>query len=677
MPPALRTLIASHSAFFATTALALWIIQSTQIVPLDAASFAYLGTIIVASAFALIALPARQGAVLIGLLAAEISAVLFVVMARTTMPVERTIALAALAFVGSVIAIIVVFRTRPVVVSQVSLGAYVGFAGITALLAGGATRSALIAILAFVFLTGFLGLANYAVQLVLEHRAEMRTVWRTFAARSGPVVLGRSVILVFPAFALAAVGVLVYQGLETTLHTSIYEDVGIVRMDPSSDSAIAKRSLEQDLRFTVREAERLAGLRMRRQIDSVESAVALGLTATPAVVDTLVESFRPAPIPSKPCDRLQFRILRKRITFRSGCRALIADYNRRLAGAYQSKTTALRTRLTGAASRGETRLGDVIGDLRAEMESALKSTFADVGLTVSALFFMLVVTQAIGTAMLACGLIAAVQLVLGRVVFNAPGFASSGDGIGLSTHAGNTMQLEPGDAEPLEVKMLQQLPLDPSDLADSDRGWWVFPGIGRTGVGSVGRLSIPRPFTVTMSRLLTGRLWMYRIDPGLPRGNADPPVLTKDGDLLFVCIKVRPSQPITIRLQDVVAFSPSVRLQSSYTTHVSAHFLELGSFYCTARVPEGESGTIVLLSQGSLVACPEGPKCTPSYSTLAWDQRAKFGLAQSLSIEGVWFTEPFLVSRDRNAVIVDEGIPPRLQFLRRFWRLIRYMVLPF
>jgi hypothetical protein len=162
----------------------------------------------------------------------------------------------------------------------------------------------------------------------------------------------------------------------------------------------------------------------------------------------------------------------------------------------------------------------------------------------------------------------------------------------------------------------------------------------------------------------------------------------------ILVVTLVPGQQVVFRMDSLLGFSSGVTLKTAYSTHAGLFFLGLGSFYHYA---EGD-GHIALLANGGWSRPAKKDEEAFASNLLAWDRRAKFGLAHlkettdddkdheieakaaglaSRSV-GHWFSQSQLILSSKDgAIMLDNSKTVIDGYGRHALRLFRYLVLPF
>lgn len=178
-----------------------------------------------------------------------------------------------------------------------------------------------------------------------------------------------------------------------------------------------------------------------------------------------------------------------------------------------------------------------------------------------------------------------------------------------------------------------------------------------------------------IQRLLAQRYAMTKVDlrPGKGYGK-ESPIVAAPTNRAFVVIKVSGCQKVHFKVQDLVAASGGIELESIYSTHFGANLLGLGSFHTLAT---GEGTLILQTYDMGILDGGDGHVAAPG-QLLAWDNNQHFALGQRLGFMGLWFNPPALIlSAPKGATLLDQGRSEAMGFFRHLWSLLRYMFLPF
>ena len=320
---------------------------------------------------------------------------------------------------------------------------------------------------------------------------------------------------------------------------------------------------------------------------------------------------------------------------------------------------ATAAKAKNASEQSSTRLVETV-------EEAIQAAFDGIDQTVRSMFGVLVLLEAVSNVVLLGGLVGALAMILGRVLFDARAKDLK------KLHA---FSLSKGSASKLDFCVLDEVRLNDKALAGSDKGWHIFTLASRHGEGTHLILAVPQPTSSLFQRIFTNRLLMTCVDTNAEqvrdadKGHA--PTISSPGDLQFVCIGVRPGQAITFKMGDLSGFTANVHLRSVYTTHVGANLLGLGTFYSVAYVgsedaamgsdtsgePGSAIGTIILRSDGNRIGCADAQSNSwRPEDCLRGTAGTKFAVKQELGLVGVWLVPgPDVQVQDEAAGRVRRG----------------------
>lgn len=587
---------------------------------------------------------------------------------------------------------VAVFRTSPLY--------YAAAVGVLTIAVGVIAESWWVALAMLLGISGLLVVLNYAVQLVLDHEREIRSLW--FKKAPDFEIAGASaVLLMIPIFMLVAVGGFANAALQKSLIHSMYTDNPFYVMDRrivNSGCDLGPKGaaeLELDLECTIKADmamfERLADEQVATNLATIQRAS----NDTPAAAVEAMRKIKPATIDHRPaCIRFEDKFAGIKVTFRTGCRELVHYINEVLERNHQRMVTLISSRLeAGNASVNEV-INNNAQQYREEMSNQIRILEERLRTTNRQVFKAVRVLQYLTWFLLIVTLIATFQMLMGRIFFDK------------DTRRRLTFRL----AKPHQ--RVQDITSKSSDniLLREDiptregrpTRWFVSLQMARRGAETRMNAVIPLKRTAVVQRILSSNYVMTAIDVmplNLTQNNAqeaNEPVISVPGDHRLVRIILKPGQSIGFRMADLVAFTDDIELKTRYTTHIGANLLNLGSF-CTVAVggfpkpgASGENmwtestqqppwgGAIILRSEGiGVTTCSDGTS-TPVSNLLAWDDSQEFVLEQVLHPWRVWFNEPSVVAvNSKDSVLLDEGTPGRWPILSRLGNMFRYFWLPF
>lgn len=562
-------------------------------------------------------------------------------------------------FVATVFAMLATFRVHAIW--------YLLFASSIGLVVGDAVGSVGSAVGAALTTSIALALCNYLTKLVLDHRHEIRQI-PSFIQGVRPTLILTMLLIWSPAVFLAAVGWMLNDAIQNQVREALYAGELIMPDPEMSDQHGASRDIQADIIYTINQHERVALLAYETSIQEGSVKVDDSLSAVQKGVASVIDAQRPTGIDEHAaCAHAAFR-LKFGIKIRLGtlCRGIVRAVESAIDSTYRkgearinAMTSARVAELRAAKSQTEVQA-------REDGVRFIQDTYEGYRASARLSLLALKVARYIGYIMLVGALVAALQLALGRVMFDLPA-----DSLKKGHANGMTFQLSSeGIAEGLDWSAANEVKL--IDHGGRGRTWYASFRVARAGNGTEQWVRVPHVFECSLQRAFTGRLLLTRID--VPKTGASTPILSVPGDLKLVCIDIQKGQEINFRMSDLIAFSDGVRLRSVYSTHVGAQLLGLASFYSVAT----GDGTIVLESEGEGVARAKRGMSVPATRLLAWDRRHEFSLAQRLSVFGVWLNEPSLrILSESGAAVLDESRPTRMRFARRLWSVSRYLFLPF
>jgi hypothetical protein len=524
-----------------------------------------------------------------------------------------------------------------------------------------------------------LGLMNYVIQLFIDHQHEIAAIPRRWLLGLNVVEVGQTLYIWLFAVIFIMSGLAINQLAQQSLHLAIYRAGAIVR-EPHGPGKDMDRSIERDLLYTIERARFEDVRAYRRTMVRTRSFGDEAWKEFPFQTEIFIESQRPGDLDAnEACKNAQTRVLGKSITFRTMCRDMVNGVNGLIQSSFETTKLKLVTLAETKTAASEHAKNKTIDDAEREGIAAINEGYRGFRQSIVALFILLWSYVLVGYLALLCGLVASLQLVVGRVLFHDSVISSRNSQIGGGTPQRFCLDTEAkgNSARKLDFSKAHEVTL--ASMATDDFApeyWYLSAGTARKGVGTHMFLWIPQFWRCFFQRLIARRLLMTRV--AMPRKaraarGATDARISVSGDCLLVPIRIQDKQSVVFRMRDLVAFSNAVTFKSIYTTYVGAHLLGLGAFYSVA---EGR-GIIVLRSDGLQLAGSARGTSVPSVNLLAWDRRSQFALAQSLGIFGVWFNDPNIVTRSvRHSALIDEGSASRFPLASRFWRLLRYLFVP-
>lgn len=524
-----------------------------------------------------------------------------------------------------------------------------------------------------------LGLMNYLIQLFIDHQHELAAIPRRWLLGLNVAEVGRTLYIWLFAVIFIVSGLAINQLAQESLHLAIYR-TGLIIREPRLAGKDTDRSIERDVLYTVEHARFEDVRAYRRMMAQTRSFGDGAWKEFPFQTEIFIESQRPGDLDAnEACKNAQTRVLGKSITFRTMCRDMVNGVNGLIQSSFETTKLKLVTLAKTKTAASEHAKNKTIDGAEREGIAAINEGYRGLKQSIVALFMLVWTYLLVGYLALLCGLVASLQLVVGRVLFHDPVISSRNSPMSGAHPQRFCLDTEAVDnsARKLDFSKAHEITLA-SMATDSfaPKCWYLSAGTARKGVGTHMFLWIPQFWRCFFQRLIARRLLMTRVAmPGKARGarGATSARISVSGDCLLVPIRIQDKQSVVFRMRDLVAFSNDVAFRSIYTTYVGAHLLGLGAFYSVA---EGK-GIIVLRSEGLQIAGSARGTSVPSVNLLAWDRRSQFALAQSLGIFGVWFNDPNIVTRSvRHSALIDEGSASRFPLASRFWRLLRYLFVP-
>ncbi|MDZ4783858.1 MAG: hypothetical protein SGJ19_26725 [Planctomycetia bacterium] len=562
------------------------------------------------------------------------------------------------------------------------------------------THSVVTTLLMALALGGLLVLLNYGVQLVLDHEREIRLL--TLKDAPSFEIAGKSAfVLLLPVLLLVAFGSAMNYYFQSWLIRTPYaeavwlgDNVPIVHSHcREGPEGIAE--LERDLDCSISRWE--SGLKAQTDtyVNEASGDVKRLSNQAPDAVAKQVMALRPPTIEDQTaCSGFQksYDLFRASITvsFTSPCRTLIEHVNEALTRSHAKMAKAINDSVGAANADVNTVVTAHTDRFRQDVSNEIHRSAERARETNRQLFIALRILQVISWVLLSVSVVAAYQMLLGRVVFDRK------TANGVTFRLAKPHQL----VKPLSMTLHHMLDLH-ADLPKQTRRkgnatrWFVSLKVSRWGEDASMNAALSCAGTAPLQRMLAGNYVTTAIDivpipftienGSIPKLNSNGPKLSVAGDHRLVRIELKPGQKVGFRIADLVAWTDRVELISRYTTHIGASLLKLGSFCIVAEgaqpdegvLGSGEFGYIVLRSEGELVSVSDEGTSTPVSNLLAWDESQEFALAQRLHPWKVWINEPSVVTRSvAGAVLLDEGSPGQWPLLGRIGNLFRYFLLP-
>jgi hypothetical protein len=524
---------------------------------------------------------------------------------------------------------------------------------------------------------------NFAFKMFVDNWPNMRSAWLLAEAKRKSIT-GREVAkLVWPIIVLAAIGIIANIAIQRAIVNYSYDSGLVLRQ------ATTPRNLEGDIDYTIDERTKVAsseiiakGVSTRTAVDSVTSDTARrfmrifgALEPTPYDVEKVCKNFVGSTSRSRSILERAGGLFSRgskqtfQVDLRGQCKEAFTEISNQGADAWRtSKDT-----ITGEvyASRDDFNAAVFRKHLGAEnfalAELADASAKARTGMHY--IFDALRALAWWSWITLFCAVVAVCVQVLARLLFDnerasfqlAPKLQ---EGMGpLKVHQHDKLQLN-------LVAEFQHPGSSTEPVRSAPKRWFVTFDAARYGNGTQMNTDWYRLRPAFFRRLVKNRLLFTQVD--VDPGAVDPPVISAQGDVSLLDIYLERDRELVFRLEDLIAFSDGMILRSCFSMNVATEIFGLGSFYTTAK---GE-GRIVLRTEGHEHVLASECRQFPSGIMLAWDHSARFTLAQSLNLRGVWGNAPSLVLQSDGKAILDEGRPGDPDLLRRIWQLLRFVVLP-
>lgn len=528
---------------------------------------------------------------------------------------------------------------------------------------------------------GLLFVANYLVQLVLDHRHERDRILLLADSLPTRKIVVLTLLFWLPSAMLIAAGIWINWQVQTKIKDAVYVSE-LIERSHAPTGASGQSELERDVYYTIDVRELRAQQNFASDLAVAQQKGDFEAAKFPGLVSASFEKARPPGIDErKACQgaELKAKILGKQRrlgSFKGLCRNMLravenmvmTTYNRSRAAAEQYTSEKIqKLRTTGREAEA---------DFAQIGKEAIKANFDRYRKLAAAVFVMMLAFSLLSYLMLVGALVGGFNIVLGRLLFDAS----------LPPHksrktASVAFRLDPrdGDATELSFKPYNSLKLrELSEGRDDIACWFVSFDAMRVGAGTHMRLWSPQPHQSVLQRVLSRRYLMTKVailDEEVAAATVEnEPTISSPGDLKLICIEIENGQEVVFHMGEMIAFTNEVRLSSVYTAHVATHLLGLGSFYSVAS----GSGYLVLRSEGADVRKVKRGLSIPPATLLAWDRRTEFTLAQQRSLAGVWFNDPSVISSSEDGVgILDEGRAGGTGLWQRLWRLFRYLFMPF
>lgn len=528
---------------------------------------------------------------------------------------------------------------------------------------------------------GLLFVANYTVQLVLDHRQERSRLVLLIDRLPKWKIAGLTILFWLPSATLVVAGMAINWQIQTKISDALYASNLIERSTVAAGSS-ARSELERDVYHTIDVRELEAQQRFAADLAAAQEKGDFELAKFPGLVSAGFEKARPPGIDEhKACQgaELTAKILGKRRrlgSFKGLCRNMLRAVENMVMTTYDRSRTAGENYAGRKTEQWRTSGQKAESDFAQVGKDAIKVNFDRYRALAAAVFIMLLALSLLSYLTLTGALVGGFNIVLGRLLFDAgPPTRENRKTTALA------FRLDPldGDATRLDYKpynalKLRELSNDRNDI----KLWYVSFDAMRVGAGTHMRLSSPQPHRSILQRLVSRRYLMTKVairdDEVVNASTDNEPTISSPGDLKLICIKLERGQEVVFHMSEMIAFTNGVRLTSIYTAHLATHLLGLGSFYSVAS----GTGYLVLLSEGADIRKVKRGLSFPPATLLAWDRRTEFTLAQQRSLAGVWFNDPSVISSSDDGVgILDEGRAGGTGLWQRLWRLFRYLFMPF
>jgi Mitochondrial biogenesis AIM24 len=566
-----------------------------------------------------------------------------------------------------------------VMVSYIRVGVewYAAFVISCGALVGWRLDDPLIGVVGAAFFGVLLFSVNYPVQMILDHsheRSRARALWKSAGFGA---VLGWSLLYWLPSGLLFAGGVWLNTKFQEFVVEKAYQSDLVTAMPDQPHNS--RSDIERDIYYTISQWEIAGRKKFEESLKERMKKGAVTVATVPDVVTELFEQIRPPRANvNKACSgAVSPKILGKRFTFKGVCAGIVLGIEGWVLGWFERARASAIASTTQRVQQAKDK--EVIAEqtLLDAGNAGIKQLFDNVRSIASTTFTILLALSLSSYALLASALIGGFALVFGRLIFH---FAPNKENNGRPGPDGMTFRLDRSAAlaAPLNFKVVDHVDLRKAGAETASINlWYVAFAAMRIGTGTHMRIAAPQKRALTLRRFFTGRFFMTKVDLAseevIQASAQHSPRISLPGDLKLVCIELSDAQEVVFHPRDLMAFSDGVGLSSVYTTHVAAKFFGLGSFYAAAK----GSGMLILVSEGSQVGNVPVGLSVPPATLLAWDRRADFNLAQQKSFSGIWLNEASLVAASAGTAIVDEGRASSPRMPLRFWRLVRYLLLPF
>ncbi|WP_155914741.1 hypothetical protein [Asticcacaulis sp. AC460] len=585
--------------------------------------------------------------------------------------IPRTVHLATLLFALFLMLIFLRVGALPYAILAVGSGTLVGLS----------MESILVGVGAAAGFGGLIFIANYLVQLVLDHQHEWRRLKSLFANLPRKKIAALAFILWLPSAALVLAGLVINWQIQTRLVEALYAGKLIDLAPADYTDPSGRTGIEKDTYFTIDSREKRTQERFNADLTAAQANGDHKLSQFPGIFSSVLEVARPPQIDRyKACKgaNVPIRILGKKLNigFKTICRSMIGSIEAMIMASYERNRRAAELFASDEIKKIRQAGADGVSAISTIGSNAIHKTYENYRNLAGVVFTLLLVLSLISYVLLATALIGSFNIVLGRLLFDANLKVRDDTNSLLATFR---LDPQPGDAIPLKYSLSDEINLKKiSQDHEGVNSWFVSLDAMRVGAGAHMCLSLPCPIFSIPQRLVSRRYFMSRIDVASKAVRQAPdahaPVISMKGDLKLVCIEIVEGQEVVFHVGQLLAFTNGVRLQSIYTAHLSTHLVGLGSFYSIAR----GSGFLVLVPEGADVMKVSKGLAAPPATLLAWDRRTEFRLAQETSVMGIWLNEPSVVSESvRGAVILDQGAGGKTGLLGRLWHLFRYLFMPF
>lgn len=512
-------------------------------------------------------------------------------------------------------------------------------------------------------------LINLVVQFFIENGRDLASTWRNAPAWTRFEILWRSVWLWLPAIGLVLLGAHIQATLQAEMQSSLYNKE-IVLDRPAVDGITPRRALKPDSLYTLNQREQMAHSQWDARLDAASREGEKAIEAIPREVRAFIDEMRPPRIADKACAGVSIKVKKIKISLRGLCRMILGVVDEGVQGAFNRAAARINAAVERIITQADQEDDVRIAELREIGHSEIGTASDEIRATLNAFFAFLTALQLASALSLVASVLHGLNMVAGRVAFDANRKAG--------TAPPSTFQLAPGNAEPLQSTLLgDTLHFSSPDLAGSTHGWYGYILSKRSGHGTHLRLRCPQTFAGVLNRLFTFRYWLTWVDTtpaNLVNISSAIQPIAQIAHHSLVAIKIPANQQVVFRMRDLFAFTSNAQLASVYTTHVGAGLLGLSRFYTVASADT--PATIVLRAYGESVQSLTNGNQTSPDSFLSWDRRTKFSVAQELSLAGVWMVPPHMKVQSDNAVVADKRPEGLLTPVFNVWRLLRHLFLP-